>query len=391
MFENNRWVVRGVAATVAASLAVTAPAAAWASTSPGRDRAELRDAVDDLRALGAVGVQGQVRDGRRDTVVAGGVADRRTGEAMPRDGHFRIGSDTKTFVAVVVLQLVGEGRLSLDDKVDHLLPGVLRGNGNAGRGVTVRQLLQHTSGIYNYTDDLPQLASAEGFLAGRYHHYEPAELVSIATRHEPLFAPGAHWSYSNTNYVLAGMIIERVTGKPWDEQVRARILRPLGLHETSYPGDRPGIPQPSARTYQQFAPDGPLVDTTAFNGTAAGPAGGMVSTTADIATFWQALQRGELLRPREQAAMRRTVLAETFQDEFPGLRYGLGIFHVPTACGGYWGHPGDVPGTSMVNGITPDGHKVVVLYRTTDLADPAASGGMDARSFALLDEVLCGS
>ena len=385
MFENKRWMVRGVAATVATGLAVAAPAAAWAGVHD-RDRAELRDAVDDLRALGVTGVQAQVRDGRRDVVVSGGVADVRTQKAMMDDGRFRIGSDTKTFVAVVVLQLAGEGRLSLDDQVDRLLPGVLRGNGNEGRGVTVRQLLQHTSGIYNYTDDLPQLASAEGFRAGRFQHFEPRELVSIATRHEPLFEPGAHWSYSNTNYILAGMIIKRVTGKSWDDQVAARILRPLGLRDTSYPGDDPGIPRPSAHTYQQFAPRGPLVDTTRLNTTAAGPAGGMVSTTADVARFWQALQRGDLLRPREMTAMHHTVLAETFQNEMPGLRYGLGIFHVPTDCGGYWGHPGDVPGTSMVNGVTPDGHKVVVLYRTTGLAE---SGALDARSFGLIDEILC--
>ncbi|MEV6635688.1 serine hydrolase domain-containing protein [Actinoplanes sp. NPDC051470] len=385
MFENKRWMVRGVAATVATGLAVAAPAAAWAGTDD-RDRAELRDAVGDLRALGVTGVQAQVRDGRRDVVVSGGVADVRTRKAMMDDGRFRIGSDTKTFVAVVVLQLVGEGKLALDDQVDRLLPGVLRGSGNEGRGVTVRQLLQHTSGIYNYTDDLPQLASAEGFRAGRFQHYEPRELVSIATRHEPLFEPGAHWSYSNTNYVLARMIIERVTGRSWDDQVAARVLRPLGLRDTSYPGDDPGIPRPSAHTYHQFAPRGPLVDTTRLNTTAAGPAGGMVSTTADIARFWQALQRGDLLRPREMTAMHHTVLAETFQNEMPGLRYGLGIFHVPTDCGGYWGHPGDVPGTSMVNGVTPDGHKVVVLYRTTGLAD---SGAVDARSFGLIDEVLC--
>ncbi|MFG1603706.1 serine hydrolase domain-containing protein [Actinoplanes sp. NPDC049265] len=386
MVDHKRW----VAGTLAAGLVLAAPGAAWASpAAPAPDRAELRDAVGDLRALGVTGAQAEVRDGRRRVVVGGGVADRRTGRPMMDDGHFRIGSDTKTFVAVTVLQLVGEGRLSLDDEVDRLLPDVLAGHGNEGRGVTVRQLLQHTSGIFNYTEDLPELRSAEAFRAGRYKHYDLEQLVAIATRHEPLFAPGTHWSYSNTNYILAGLIVEKVTGRPWDEEVRARILRPLGLHDTSFPGDRPGIPRPSARAYQQFAPDGPLLDVTDLNSTVAGPAGGLVSTTDDIARFWQALQRGQLLGPREMAAMHRTVLAETVQDVRPGLRYGLGVFQVPNDCGGYWGHPGDVPGTSMVQGVTPDGHKVTVLYRTTGLADPGKSAAMDARSFALLDTTLC--
>jgi hypothetical protein len=119
---------------------------------------------------------------------------------MPVDGHFRTGSDTKTFVAVVVLQLVGEGRIGLDHPVARWLPGLIAGNGNDERRITVRQVLQHTSGLPNYTEGLPALATAEGCRAHRFYHCAGADLVALAMRHPPLFAPGTHWGYSNTNY-----------------------------------------------------------------------------------------------------------------------------------------------------------------------------------------------
>jgi len=132
------------------------------------------------------------------------------------------------------------------------------------------------------------------------------------------------------------------------------------------------------------------MDVTAFNPTAAGAAGGLVSTTADLSRFWRALQRGELLRPAQQAEMHRTVLADSMQDFLPGLRYGLGIFWLPNRCGGFWAHPGDVPGTSTFNGVTAAGDRAVVIYRTTGLADPGAGDALDARAVQLVDDVLCG-
>ncbi len=376
---------------MAAALLVSTVDTGVAAAAPaGGGRAQLQDALDDLRDLGAVGAQGQVSHGRREVVARSGVADRATGAPMPAAGAFRIGSDTKTFVSVVVLQLAGEGRLSLDDSVERWLPGVVAGNGNDGRRVTVRQLLQHTSGIANYTEHMAALGSREAFLAHRFDHYEPADLVAMAVRHPPAFAPGEHWAYSNTNYVLAGMIVRAVTGQSWAEQVRRRIVRPLGLRDTYFPGDAASLPPRSARAYHQFEPGGALVDVTEFNPTAADAGGGLVSTTADLNRFWRALQRGRLLRPAQQAELHRTRLAETLQGVRPGMAYGLGVFMVPTACGPWWGHPGDVPGTSTFNGVDGDGDRAVVVYRTTALADPAAGGAMDARVLRLVDDVMCG-
>ncbi|GIE97709.1 serine hydrolase domain-containing protein [Paractinoplanes rishiriensis] len=365
-----------VVATTAALLAGSvAPAVA-------AGRSTLQTGVDDLHALGITGVQGLTRVDDRTVRARAG--------AVPLNGYFRMGSNTKTFTAVVVLQLAGEGRLSLDDTVERWLPGAVAGNGNDGRRITVRQLLQHTSGLFNYTNDLAGLASYEAFRAHRFDHYDPADLVAIAMKHPPTFAPGTSWDYSNTNFILAGMVIERVTGRPWDAEVRDRILRPLGLRHTSSPGDRPTLPRPHARGYHQWEPGGPLTDTTEFNTSVAGAAGNLVTTPADLSRFWQALQRGELLRPRQMADLHRTVLAETFQDYIPGARYGLGIMFVPNRCGGYWSHGGDMPGMSTANGVSPDGTRVAVLALSTQLADPQPAQAVQKRTLRLIDDALCG-
>ncbi len=381
-----RW---GLSVAVAATLVVTGAAPVTAAPVAD-DRRPLQVAVDDLHDLGITGVQGFIRVDGVPTRARAGVGDLGRGTPVPLDGHFRMGSNTKTFVAVVALQLVGEGKLSLDDTVERWLPGVVAGNGNDGRRITLRQLLQHTSGLYNYTNDITVLNSYQGYLAHRFDHHETADLVALAMRHQPLFAPGTRWDYSNTNYLLAGMIIERVTGRSWATEVGNRILRPLGLRHTSVPGDRPSLPAPHAKGYQQWAPGGALTDTTLLNPTVAGAAGNMITTPSDLARFWQALQRGQLLKPGQMAQLHDTVLADTFQDFIPGARYGLGIMFTPNRCGGYWSHGGDVPGTSTANGVSPDGSRVAVLSLTTQLAAAEEALAVYGRTFRLMDDVICG-
>ena len=384
-----RVLAAGTAATVLA-VAVTGGVASAAPAAPDRSTAGvLRQGLDDLDGLGITGVAGMVRDGNRVIQARSGVSDVDSGRPMPADGSFRIGSDTKTFVSVVLLQLVGEGRIGLDDPIERWLPGVVDGNGNNGQLVTVREVLQHTSGIYNYTNDLAVVQTQDGYLAHRYDHYTEADLVAIAMRHPPLFAPGTAWSYTNTDYIIAGMLVQAVTGNPWATEVRSRILVPLGLRHTGYPADRPTLPPPHAQAYQQFGP-GPLVDVTEVNATVADAAGGMVSTAGDLTRFWQALQRGELLRPQQLAQLHQTVLATQFQGLRPGVAYGLGIMWIPNRCGGYWAHWGGVPGTSTLDGVTPDGRRAVVWYETAVLRDPVASQAVTARDISLLDDLICG-
>ncbi|MFG1607826.1 serine hydrolase domain-containing protein [Actinoplanes sp. NPDC049265] len=349
-------------------------------------KSDLAAAVGDVHDLGVTGVQGITRIGGRTTTERSGVANTDTSAPVPDNGYFRMGSNTKTFVAVVLLQLVGEGKLSLDDRVQRWLPGVVTGNGNDGSRITVRQLLQHTSGVPEYLDDLPVVASPEGYRAHRLDRHDPRQLVAVAMKHPPLFAPGTSWSYSNTNYILAGMIIKKVTGRSWDKEVRSRILEPLHLNQTYAPGGDPTLREPHAEAYHQFEPGGPLVDTTITNPTAADAAGALVTTPADLARFWQALQSGRLLTPAEMAQMHQTVPAPGLAAVFPGARYGLGIIWSEDGCGGHWSHGGDVPGTKTMNAVSPDGKKVVVLSETTELADPRP---VYERVNRLNDKVLC--
>ncbi|WP_433223408.1 serine hydrolase domain-containing protein [Dactylosporangium sp. CS-047395] len=324
----------------------------------------LQEALDDLVRLGAGGAQGQVRAGGRGVTAWSGVG-------MPAAGRFRIGCTTAAFTATVVLQLAGEGRLSLRDPVGSLLPDLL-----PEATFSVRSVLQHTTGLPDYLGRLPA-----GALGARH---EPADLVRLV-RDEP--AP-REWRYSNTDALVAGLIVRAVTGRSWAEQVRNRIARPLGLRDTYFPYDHPSLPRSSARAYQQLVPGGPVLDVTELNPTALDAAGGLVSTTEDLTRFWCALRGGELLGPAEMAELDRTVPAGAYQDVRAGLGFGLGAFRVPTASGGFWSHPGDVPGTATCNGVNDSGSCAVVLYRTTTPADPVRRGLLDARALRLVEETL---
>jgi D-alanyl-D-alanine carboxypeptidase len=351
--------------------------------------ARFQDNLDALHAAGIVGVLGQLDVGHRRFVARSGTARIDAARPVPKDARFRIGSNTKTFVAVVILQLVGEGRIGLDDTVERWLPGVVAGHGNDATRITIRHLLQHTSGIHNYTQDLLSDFTAEDYLEARFRHVAPEELVAIAMQHPPDFAPGTAWSYSNTNYILAGMIIKQVTGRDWRTEVHRRILAPLRLEDTSEPADRPGLPGPHASGYEQFVPDGALTDVTLMNHTWADAAGSMISTTSDLSRFWRALQRGQLLRPAQLAEMRRTVPATELEEVWPGVRYGLGIIEAPTSCGErLWSHFGDTLGYSTRNAVSDDGDRVATVSLSTQLAGEAGFNVL-VQNLQLLDDAMC--
>ncbi|TDD96058.1 serine hydrolase domain-containing protein [Actinomadura rubrisoli] len=309
--------------------------------------------------------------------------------------HFRAGSNTKTYVATVILQLVAEGRIGLGDSVDKWLPGLVQGNGNDGKKITVRHLLQHTSGLYNYTEDLPFGTEAD-FQAHRFDHHTPAELVGMALKHRPSFEPGEtkpdgdpKWEYCNTGYVLLGMIIKRVTGHEWDREVMRRIVRPLGLTHTGF---APGydVPRPHAQGYQQFTVGGPFVDATRMDYSWASSAGTLTTTAADHNRFFKALIGGRLLRPAQLAEMQRTVPTD-MDGYFTGARYGLGLIWLPLPCSkaGYWGHGGDTPGFMTREGVTPDTRRSVAISVPSQLAgDPGLPLDLAART--AVRNVLCG-
>jgi D-alanyl-D-alanine carboxypeptidase len=380
-----KWLkVTAVAAVVTATV-LTGGVAHAAEPRHRYDQAQLQQDLDAIHATGISGVLAEVDAGPRRLRGTSGVADLQTGGPVNVDGYFRMGSNTKTFVSVVVLQLVAEGRLSLDDTLERWLPGVVTGNGNNGAAITVRELLQHTSGIYDYTNDLlGQIGSVEDFQKFRFTSFTPEQLVAMAMTHQPDFAPGQGWNYSNTNYALIGMIIKKVTGRDWASEVTDRIIRPLGLRHTFAPGNDPNLPAPHASAYLYFDPSTP-VETADANLTWANSAGALVSTASDLSRFWDAIGRGALLPPAQRKDMRTTVLATTFQQNRPGLRYGLGLQWAPLTCGGgYWGHDGDVPGYSTRSGVSEDGRTSVVISISTSADTP-----VDQAAWAMIDHVLC--
>lgn len=343
-------------ATVLLAASVAPAAAKPQRTDP------LQQRVDAVHDTGAVGVFAEVMSADTRHSARAGTAEAGTGRPMPQNGRFRIGSATKTFTATVVLQLVGEGLMSLDDTVERWLPGVVKGNGNDGGQVTVRQLLQHTSGIPEVRPEIPSLNSADGYRAERFRTYTPEELVGLAMRHRPDFVPpGSDWAYSNTNYVLAAMIIRKVTGRSWAEEVDNRIIRPLGLRDTTTPGTFPFIPGPHARAYASFG-TGTSTDVTTLDPSAAVGSGSIISTAHDLNLFYTALLRGDLLDPPELGEMTTTRSAPEL-----GVRYGLGLGEIRLPCGGsYFGHPGELLGYHAWAGVTRDGTRSAVVYVTSD-------------------------
>ncbi|MEV8290903.1 serine hydrolase domain-containing protein [Streptomyces niveus] len=369
-----------VAALAAVGMAVPAVAAA----QPGEGSFQRQ--VDAVQRTGTVGVLARSTGPRGVQFATAGVADAETKRKARPGDKFRIASATKTYVSTVVLQLVGEGRLSLDDTVEDVLPGVVSGNGNDGSRITVRQLLNHTSGLFNYTADFPALSGIDAYEAGRYTTWTDEQLVGIAMRHAPDFEPGAKWSYSNTNYTLAGMIIEEITGRTWQQEVTKRVIRPLGLRDTLTPTTSARIPGSHLKGYSAFGESAPAIDVTAFNPSAAGAAGAMISTAGDMTTFYQALMSGRLLKPAQLTEMKKTVRAAELDEAWPGARYGLGLMEIPLTCGGsYFSHAGDLPGYATRTGATEDGRRVVVLEATGDGSMP---GSIHATS-NLIDKQLC--
>nr|WP_269204737.1 serine hydrolase domain-containing protein [Motilibacter deserti] len=318
----------------------------------------MQAALEDVVAAGASGAVALVDDGTRAWQQATGLARLDPAQAWRRDEKLRIGSVTKTFTATLVLQLVDEGRLSLTDTVESWLPGLVPG----GDHITLRQLLQHTSGVFNYSED-PAFLTAFGSDPGR--GFEPRELLAYAVAHPPLFPPGQGWSYSNTNYVLLGLVLEQASGESLRSLLRDRILKPVGLTHTKLPADE-AVPGKHAAGYlpPTFTGAPGLLDVTATNPSWAWAAGALLSTTTDVRDFYRALLSGELLSPASLALMKTTV---PFGE---GAGYGLGLLSLDTPCGTVWGHDGSVTGysTYALHDETGERNMVLAVPTTPDEA-----------------------
>jgi D-alanyl-D-alanine carboxypeptidase len=357
--------------TAGAALVATAAALAACGSSddqPARTAAakpsvERPTAATQLRRLVAAGAPGAivlVNDGRTLRVRAAGLADTRARRALRTTDRFRAGSITKTFVSTVVLQLAAADRLSLDDTVEHWLPGILP----YGDRVTVRQLLNMTSGVPDYQPGVER----DVLRGNAAPSYTPRGLVGRIARQAPAFAPGARFAYSSTNTILAGLVVERVTGRALGDELRSRILAPLHLRDTTFPLDTTAIAGAHASGYGLVG--GRLRDLTALNATSAWAAGALVSTASDIAHFWRALLGGRLLPPAQLAAMKTTV---RIGDGFPAT-YGLGIMRFTTACGPLWGNGGDIPGYSNESYNSEDGTRQAAVVVNVNPIPKKVSG-----------------
>ncbi len=208
------------------------------------------------------------------------------------------------------------------------------------------------------------------------------ERHGAAARHPPLFAPGAGWSYSNTNYAIAGLLIERVTGHAWGAEVRRRVLVPLGLRATYVPGDRVRIPVPHPRGYVRTGEGAALEDVTEFNPSVTGAAGQLISRAGDVSRFFAALLGGRLLRPAELRAM--TTTRPTGNAD--GRAYVLGLESHPLPCGGlYRGHGGDIFGFATLSGTTTDGRQATVMANL----DPGGPEAQDDDLTTAVSTALC--
>ncbi|GGV28863.1 serine hydrolase domain-containing protein [Streptomyces spectabilis] len=327
------------------------------------------------------------RDGERTRFGAAGVADRATGAAMRPDLRFRSGSLTKTFTATVVLQLVAEHRLRLDDTVQRLLPDQVRAdNALSGAPVTVRQLLNHTSGLYDYLDGLiPHFESLD-------QYWPRDQLIAIGLAGPRYFpTPGTRFRYSNTNYLLLDLIVERVTDRDLRTNLERRVLKPLGLRDTSYPLADTTIDGPHVHGYADVSrllpnvPDPTRYDVTSISPSEAGASGAIVTTAADVARFYRALLRGRLLPP---AILRRMLddTVPTTGSPRPAVGYGLGMYVYATDCGPAYGHGGSAPGYLTFALNSRDGHRQLVAHTNWN---PLVDAGLDEPFWAAFQKGYC--
>jgi D-alanyl-D-alanine carboxypeptidase len=335
-------------------------------SSPRHDA--VQQVLDQAVAGGLPGIAAEVAMSRdRAWFGTAGVADLTTGRSRRPADRFRIGSTTKTFVATVVLQLVAEHKLGLDDPVERWLPGLVRD----GRLVTIRELLGQTSGIFDYQGDpvLQQQSVGTAFLVHRFDQYTPERLVQIAMANPSPFAPGTSWGYSNTNYILLGLVIERITGRSLAHEIALRIARPLGLTGTYLPVET-SIRGPHGRAYSKlFLPDPtPVYDVTELSPSWSWAAGGLISTVGDLTRFFGALLAGRLLPPAEQRAMFTTRATIGW---IPNTTYGLGMSSITLSCGRVvWGMGGAISGSFSYTYGTRDGRAMLAINVNGDWNNP---------------------
>jgi D-alanyl-D-alanine carboxypeptidase len=322
------------------------------------DKAAIQAKMDRLVSLGVPGVTVLVRDGRKSLQLTAGVSDLETKTAVDPDDRFRIGSLAKPYVATVVMQLAEEGRLALGDTVERWKPGTIPN----GTDITLRQLLNHTSGIGDYAE-VSQEVNAPYLKGDLGHVWTPSQLVKIAVDAGPLFAPGAGVHYSNTNFTLLGLIVEKASGNSLEHELKTRIFEPLKLTDTSFSTDG-RMPAPYAHGY--LVGNGKPLDVTELYPYYWG-AGNLVADADDVAVFYKALLGGKLVSSASLAQMKKLVM------QTPQRGQGLGLVGDENGCGKFFGHDGSTPGYFSDALVMDSGREVVFLINSVSIEDTVAN------------------
>lgn len=329
---------------------------------------EIQSDLDGLTRSGVVGSIATLDDGTTTAVMTSGVPNRTNGDSIGKNDRVRIGSVTKTFTASLVLQLVAEGKVDLDAPIEQYLPGLLHGSdmdggdmdgsGTDGSAITVRQLLQHRSGLPEFAGEP---GADEWIAANEDRTLTPSAAVAIALGKPAQFVPGTSFVYINTNYIVLGMLVESVTGRSYADELQSRILDPLDLEDTYLPaaGER-DIRGDHLTGYQDL--DGGLTDVSRTEPSIPWSAGAMVSTGTDLNAFWRALLDGQMVPAEQLAEMTTPQVGAT---EAEGLGYGMGVGASELPCGvTYTGHSGGIYGYYTLSGATPDRAFTVTLTST---------------------------
>ncbi|MGN5385804.1 serine hydrolase domain-containing protein [Streptomyces sp. JL7001] len=326
------------------------------------DLAALDAAVENVHRAGMPGLFAEVRDGDQVWQGAAGVADVVTGRPVTADMRHRVGSITKTFTAAAVLQQVESGRIGLDTPIGRYLPELVPGE--RGDAITVRMLINHTSGLAEYLPYAYPSLKAYPVLVDtgpqslddhRFTRFDPAELIGMGVDAPPVGTPGGTPGvYSNTNYLLLVQILEQVTGTPAERYITRNVIERAGLRDTGFPTG-PDVDGPHSRLYEAwFGMIDPPRDYSSYDMSWVGPSASLISTVSDLNRFYGLLLAGEIVGPSSLAQMRRTV--PVVSQEGKVIDYGLGLH--PTRAPGqgtFWGHGGTVWGGGTLAMTRADG------------------------------------
>jgi D-alanyl-D-alanine carboxypeptidase len=338
--------VTGVFAGLGASGAI-------AAASAPSDASAVTSAVQSVMGTASIpgAIVGVWRPGQPAFVKAFGVQNGRTRKPMSTGLYMRIGSETKTFTVTAVLQLVDRHKLGLNDPIGRYISGVPDGN-----VITIRELAEMRSGLPSYTRSE---AFVKKLQANPFQSWTPRQLLSYSYAQKLLFKPGTSFDYSNTNTVLLGLVVQRLSGQSLPVYITRHILKPLHLNHTSF-ATSTRFPSPHANGYTDQTASGKQVDATNWNPTWGWAAGAMISNLSDMRAWAKDVATGTLLSRRTQAQRERFLKAPGFGS----AGYGLGLFNV----GGWVGHNGSLPGYQSLTVYLPSQRATMVILVNSDIA-----------------------